>query len=202
MKGRAPRVVCRPGPRGPKGKSGWPGPSGFIGQVGAPGVDGQNGTLSETRAFINVFIDQPVQGIEDNTMIPFNLTEALSDGSDFTFDDATGAITIQQDGVYYATFMVAARGQVLSDPTVFGLYVGGTLVSGCKYLSKSGKYYVFGQCLFPAAAADNVSLVNLSGATVSLWQSDIENFPFIAVKASLMMYKVSNTNSVQTVSSS
>lgn len=202
-KGRAPRVVCRPGPRGDKGKSGWPGPAGFVGAAGSPGIDGQNATITTTSSFFNVFIDEPLTGIADLSIIPFNSVEAISSLADFAFDSTSGIILVGSEGVYYATFMVAAHAVSRTDPTAFGLYVNGVpAAGGCKYLSKTGQYYVWGQCLFPASAGASVTIVNLSGQSVDLWDTDIPATPFVAVKASLMMYKVSTVIEYTVFSSS
>lgn len=192
VKGRTPRVVCKQGPRGDKGKEGWPGPAGFVGPAGKPGIDGLNGNITTTGAFVNVYIDEPLTGIADQVAIPFNQVEAFSGLADFQFDDQTGIISVANEGVYYATFMIAAHAESLTDPTVFGLYVNNALVPGCKYLSFTGQYYVWGQCLFPAGVNNTVSIVNLSGQTVDLWNTDVNGTPFVAVKASFMLYKVSN----------
>jgi len=194
-----PNVICNRGPRGAKGATGWQGPAGLMGPPGANGIDGRDGVSNTTSAFINVYTDVAYPEIAVNAAIPVDTIQAVSAATDFTFNSATGEVTVINDGVYSVTFNVAAYNATVNQPASVGLYNGVNGFAECQYWTEKMKYYIIGQCLVPLSAGSVVTLRNLSEDPIGLWPTDVLNFPLIGVKASLIIYKVYNNLTYTTV---
>lgn len=192
-------VQCVKGPRGKKGKQGWPGPEGLIGPQGPNGQDGTNSSWTSLSSFINIYTDFPYEGIANEGMILMDKIQALSSTDDFilTTDPFFSQITVVQSGVYFVTYNIAiVDGVSLDNPISVGVFKNGDLEPHCKYFSTVSRVPIIGQCLIPITAGDTIDIRNLSGYEVNMWPTEGDDPLLTAVKASLMIVKMSNSTAM------
>lgn len=192
-------IQCVKGPRGKKGKQGWPGPEGLTGPQGPNGQNGTDAAWTSLGSFINIYADFRHQGIAGSGVIPMDKIQALSSPDDYIHysDPLISQITVLQSGVYFITFNIAIEyGENLDNPISVGVFKSGLLEPHCKYFSTVSRTPIIGQCLIPITAGEFIDVRNLSGYDVNLWPTEGVDPVLTAVKASLMMVKVSNSTAM------
>lgn len=172
-----------PGPAGATGMPGTPGTDGTNGAAGTPGTDGTNGATGPTGATGSsgasaFFSGYKVNGfsaflVADDAVIPFGDSQAIS-ASSFTYDTGTSTLTFGLTGYYRVTYGVAPY-SVSSNGCAIELKKSGVVVPGSlawsPQLQPSGtsptQAPVIGSIIFSATAADTLTMVNVSNATIS-----------------------------------
>ena len=163
------------GPAGTDGTTGPTGPQGIQGDVGATGptgsqgIQGPTGPTGATPILSGMQLQLQIADqvtIGDNENVIFD-TVISSFSSAISYDDTTGIITINDNGVYYINWWIATDGSISAAFTIFSIDVsGGPVISSNTPIQSDN---MSGNALLNVTNAPvTLSLVNHTGNDVFL----------------------------------
>jgi collagen type I alpha len=147
-------VIGLTGNTGSQGVIGLTGNTGSQGVTGNTGPAGSNG-VSGYAYYYNV----GAQTVAIEADILFDTNGLNSPVPIATHTAGTAAITVASTGVYKASFIVSA-----TEVSQMAVFLNGTAVAGSTYGSGAGTQQNSGQVIFPASAADVITVRNHSSA--------------------------------------
>lgn len=140
------------GPRGPQG------PQGPVGPTGATGATGAVGGLF---GYAYVYNNAGAQAVANNAAITFNATGPFTPG--ITHVNGTAPIIVADAGTYAIFFSVSA-----DQVSEIGIAINGAVDASARYTSNDTDQQNTGFAILALAAGDSITIVNQSGAGITL----------------------------------